>query len=72
MVDSQTVRKSSASISSTNIDAGLRAHMNKVYALMSIGLFLTGGVAYIVGNNETLPIGEYLSIGNTAKQTMIG
>jgi uncharacterized protein len=54
MVDSQTVRKSSASISSTNIDAGLRAHMNKVYALMSIGLFLTGGVAYIVGNNETL------------------
>jgi hypothetical protein len=28
--------------------------MNKVYALMSIGLFLTGGVAYIVRNNETL------------------
>ena len=54
MVDSQSVRKSSASISSANIDVGLRAHMNKVYALMSIGLFLTGGVAYIVGNNETL------------------
>jgi FtsH-binding integral membrane protein len=54
MVDSQSVRKSSASISSANIDAGLRAHMNKVYALMSIGLFLTGGVAYIIGNNETL------------------
>ena len=54
MVESQSVRKSNASISSANIDAGLRAHMNKVYALMSIGLFLTGGVAYIVGNNETL------------------
>jgi len=54
MVDTQSVQKSSASISSANIDAGLRAHMNKVYALMSIGLFLTGGVAYIVGNNETL------------------
>ena len=54
MVDTQSVRKSSASITSANIDAGLRAHMNKVYALMSIGLFLTGGVAYIVGNNETL------------------
>lgn len=54
MVESQSVRKSSASISSANIDVGLRAHMNKVYALMSIGLFLTGGVAYIVGNNETL------------------
>ena len=54
MVDSQTVRKSGASIASADIDVGLRAHMNKVYALMSIGLFLTGGVAYIVGNNETL------------------
>jgi len=54
MADSQTVRKSSVGIASSEIDAGLRAHMNKVYALMSIGLFLTGGVAYIVGNNEAL------------------
>ena len=54
MVDSQTVRKSGARIASADIDVGLRSHMNKVYALMSIGLFLTGGVAYIVGNNETL------------------
>ena len=54
MADSQTVRKSSIGIASNEIDVGLRAHMNKVYALMSIGLFLTGGVAYIVGNNETL------------------
>ena len=54
MADSQTVRKSSLGVASNEIDVGLRAHMNKVYALMSIGLFLTGGVAYIVGNNETL------------------
>ena len=54
MADSQTVRKSSVGVASNVIDVGLRAHMNKVYALMSIGLFLTGGVAYIVGNNETL------------------
>ncbi|MAV01599.1 MAG: hypothetical protein CML58_03155 [Rhodobacteraceae bacterium] len=54
MADSQTVRKSSVGVASNEIDVGLRAHMNKVYALMSIGLFLTGGVAYIVGNNETL------------------
>jgi FtsH-binding integral membrane protein len=54
MADSQTVRKSSIGVASNEIDVGLRAHMNKVYALMSIGLFLTGGVAYIVGNNETL------------------
>ena len=54
MADSQTVRKSSVGVASNEIDVGLRAHMNQVYALMSIGLFLTGGVAYIVGNNETL------------------
>ena len=54
MADSQTVRKSSVGVASNEIDVGLRAHMNKVYALMSIGLFLTGGVAYIVGNNEAL------------------
>jgi len=54
MADSQTVRKSSVGVASNEIDVGLRAHMNNVYALMSIGLFLTGGVAYIVGNNETL------------------
>ena len=54
MADSQTVKKSSIGVASNEIDVGLRAHMNKVYALMSIGLFLTGGVAYIVGNNETL------------------
>ena len=54
MADSQTVRKSSVGVASNEIDVGLRAHMNKVYALMSIGVFLTGGVAYIVGNNEAL------------------
>ena len=36
------------------IDAGLRAHMQKVYAYMSGGLALTGAVSYVVGNNDTL------------------
>jgi FtsH-binding integral membrane protein len=31
------------------IDAGLRAHMNKVYALMSGAMIITGLVAYVVG-----------------------
>jgi FtsH-binding integral membrane protein len=31
------------------IDAGLRAHMNKVYALMAGAMIITGLVAYVVG-----------------------
>ena len=36
------------------IDEGLRAHMNKVYGLMSLAMLVTGGVAYGVGTNKIL------------------
>lgn len=36
------------------IDAGLRAHMQKVYAYMAGGLGITGAVAYFVGNSPTM------------------
>lgn len=36
------------------IDAGLRAHMNKVYGTMSVGLLLTFLAAWAVGTNEML------------------
>lgn len=36
------------------IDEGLRAHMNKVYGLMSVAMVVTGGVAWSVGTSETL------------------
>lgn len=36
------------------IDAGLRAHMNKVYGLMSVAMVITGGVAWAVGTNDAL------------------
>ncbi|MBS9715713.1 Bax inhibitor-1 family protein [Pseudohalocynthiibacter aestuariivivens] len=37
-----------------DIDAGLRAHMNKVYGTMSVGLLMTGLVSWAVGNNEAM------------------
>ncbi|MFC7705250.1 Bax inhibitor-1 family protein [Plastorhodobacter daqingensis] len=43
-----------AGVRSAQIDEGLRAHMNKVYGLMSLGMLVTGGVAYTVGTNEAL------------------
>ncbi len=36
------------------IDEGLRAHMNKVYGLMSAAMLITGVVAYLVGTNDVL------------------
>ena len=36
------------------IDAGLRAHMNKVYGTMSIGMLLTFAVAWAVGTSPAL------------------
>lgn len=36
------------------IDQGLRAHMTKVYGLMSVAMLITGGVAWSVGTNEAM------------------
>lgn len=36
------------------IDEGLRAHMNKVYGLMSVAMLVTFGVAWAVGTSDAL------------------
>jgi len=41
-------------VDAAQIDAGLRAHMNKVYTYLSGGLALAGVIAYVVGTNATL------------------
>jgi len=53
MADYNTIR-TGAGVHTAEIDAGLRAHMNKVYGTMSVGLLLTALVAWAVGNNEAL------------------
>lgn len=54
MADYQTIRTIGAGARTAEIDQGLRAHMNKVYGLMSVGMALTAAVAWGVGTNETL------------------
>ena len=55
MADYQTIRTAtSAGVRTAEIDAGLRAHMNKVYGLMSVAMLITGGVAWGVGTNDAL------------------
>ena len=40
MAEYGTIR-SGVGTAAANIDAGLRAHMNKVYGTMSVGMFIT-------------------------------
>jgi FtsH-binding integral membrane protein len=54
MADFETLGSVGAGARAAQIDAGLRAHMNKVYGLMSVGMLLTGGVAWAVGTNEAM------------------
>jgi len=53
MADYQTVR-AGAGARSAEIDAGLKAHMNKVYGTMSVGLLVTALAAWAVGSNDAL------------------
>lgn len=52
MADFETIRRSGSSTSTAEIDAGLRAHMNKVYGLMSAALLVTFGLAYFISSSE--------------------
>ncbi len=50
----ETVRRGYARADSALIDEGLRAHMNKVYGMMSAAMLITGVVAFLVGNSTQL------------------
>lgn len=50
MADFNTMRDSRATTRSPAIDAGLRDYMNRVYALMSIGMLITGAGAWIISS----------------------
>jgi uncharacterized protein len=54
MAEYQTTRSVGAGTQTAQIDAGLKAHMNKVYGLMSVGMGITGAVAWAVGTNDAL------------------
>jgi FtsH-binding integral membrane protein len=53
MAQFDTIR-TTAGARSAQIDAGLRAHMNKVYGTMSVGMLLTFAAAWAVGTNAAL------------------
>jgi uncharacterized protein len=54
MVEYQTISPVGTGARTAQIDEGLRAHMNKVYGLMSVAMVITGAVAWAVGTNEAM------------------
>lgn len=74
MAEFDTVRRAGASVGIAQIDEGLRAHMNKVYGLMSIGMVITGIIAYFVGNdlNAALKGQETMFLSPELLNTMYG
>lgn len=53
MADYQAMRAGTTGALGTRIDAGLRAHMNKVYATMSIGMVITALAAWAIAGLAT-------------------
>ena len=54
MADYQTARTGVGARPAAAIDEGLRAHMSKVYGTMSVGMLVTGAVAWAVGSSPAL------------------
>ena len=69
MAEYQSMRAGTAGALGARIDAGLRAHMNKVYATMAIGMAITALAAWAIAGLATtteptayqLPNGTYLT-----------
>jgi len=53
MAEFETMRSATGARAAA-IDEGLRAHMNKVYGTMSVGMLITFAVAWAVGSNPAL------------------
>ena len=73
MADYQTIR-AGAGVRTAQIDEGLRAHMNKVYGTMSVGMALTALTAWATAGLAVTsdPTGAAAQIGTNAYLTAFG
>ncbi|MEM7241750.1 MAG: Bax inhibitor-1/YccA family protein [Pseudomonadota bacterium] len=53
MADPQVIRRSGSATTAAQIDEGLRAHMNSVYGLMSVGMVVTAVIAWLTSQLAT-------------------
>jgi len=68
MADYNSIR--AAAGARAQIDEGLRAHMNKVYGTMSVGLLVTSLVAWAVGSTPSL-VGFFINTA-TGQMSILG
>ncbi|MCV2868097.1 Bax inhibitor-1/YccA family protein [Defluviimonas sp. WL0002] len=74
MAQYETIRAGRAGARTLAIDEGLRAHMNKVYGLMSVGMVLTAAAAWAIGGLTvtTDPTNAVAQIGASRYLTELG
>ena len=67
MADLNTIRATTAGTRTARIDEGLRAHMNKVYGTMSVGMLITAAAAWAISGLAvaTDPSGAVAQVGDT-------
>jgi len=63
MAQYETIRAGTVGAQAARIDAGLRAHMNKVYGLMSVGMLLTGAAAWGISGLAVDSTGALTGLG---------
>jgi len=74
MADYNTIRAGQAGVRTAQIDEGLRAHMNKVYGTMSVGLLVTALAAWAISGLAVTsdPTGAVAQIGADKYLTGLG
>ncbi len=72
MAEYGTVRRTGAGVRTAQIDEGLRAHMNKVYGTMSVGMLITALAAWAVAGLAVSPTPTEYQIGANAFLTPFG
>lgn len=73
MADYRTLgAQTGAGVRTADIDVGLRAHMNKVYGLMSMGLLLTFAAAWAIGSLTVSSVPTEWAIGPNQYMTQLG
>jgi uncharacterized protein len=64
--------RSTAGVRTAEIDAGLRAHMNKVYGTMSVGMLITALAAWAISGLAVSDVPTAYQIGTNSYLTSVG
>jgi FtsH-binding integral membrane protein len=74
MADYSTIRTGTTGAQAARIDEGLRAHMNKVYGTMSVGMLITAASSWAISGLAVMadPSGAVAQIGSDTYLTSFG